>query len=121
MPYLARPLVAFLATELVLTLTNGMRQMVERNSTAARESATRVASISFSDGLEPRLTTDARHTGFARRYAKSLLRKHLRKVFKSMRMADHRTDRYSPPLPDESFLRRECRRCCSVTESTGGP
>jgi Integrase core domain len=50
-------------TELVLTLTNGMRQMVERNSTLRPVKAPQeLRPFHFLMVWRPRLTTDARHT-----------------------------------------------------------
>jgi hypothetical protein len=52
MPYFGAALSYLPGTELILTLTNGMREMVERNSTLRLvKAATRIASISFLNGL----------------------------------------------------------------------
>ena len=60
---LAQPLVAaFPGTDLVLTLTNGMRQMVERNSTLRLVKAPQeLRPFHFLMVWHPRLTTDVRH------------------------------------------------------------
>lgn len=63
MPYFGAALGCLPGTELVLTLTNGMRQMVERNSTLRLVKAPReLRPFHFLMVWHPRLTTDARHT-----------------------------------------------------------
>jgi DNA-binding transcriptional LysR family regulator len=63
MPYFGAALSCLPGTELVLTLTNGMRQMVERNSTLRLVKAPKeLRPFHFLMVWHPRLTTDARHT-----------------------------------------------------------
>ena len=63
MPYFGAALGCLPGTELVLTLTNGMRQMVERNSTLRVVKAPHeLRPFHFLMVWHPRLTTDARHT-----------------------------------------------------------
>lgn len=63
MPYFGAALGCLPGTELVLTLTNGMRQMVERNSTLRIVKAPpELRPFHFLMVWHPRLTTDARHT-----------------------------------------------------------
>jgi DNA-binding transcriptional LysR family regulator len=63
MPYFGAALSCLPGTELVLTLTNGMRQMVERNSTLRIvKSPHELRPFHFLMVWHPRLTTDARHT-----------------------------------------------------------
>ncbi len=63
MPYFGAALSCLPGTELVLTLTNGMRQMVERNSTVRLVEAPReLRPFHFLMVWHPRLTADARHT-----------------------------------------------------------
>jgi DNA-binding transcriptional LysR family regulator len=63
MPYFGAALSCLPGTELVLTLTNGMRQMVERNSTLRLVKAPQeLRPFHFLMVWHPRLTTDARHT-----------------------------------------------------------
>jgi DNA-binding transcriptional LysR family regulator len=63
MPYFGAALSCLPGTELVLTLTNGMRQMVERNSTLRLVNAPReLQPFHFLMVWHPRLGTDARHT-----------------------------------------------------------
>ena len=63
MPYFGAALSCLPGTELVLTLTNGMRQMVERNSTLRLVKAPHeLRPFHFLMVWHPRLTTDARHT-----------------------------------------------------------
>jgi DNA-binding transcriptional LysR family regulator len=62
MPYFGAALSCLPGTELVLTLTNGMRQMVERNSTLRLVKAPReLQPFHFLMVWHPRLGTDARH------------------------------------------------------------
>ncbi|HET9401812.1 MAG TPA: LysR substrate-binding domain-containing protein [Candidatus Acidoferrales bacterium] len=62
-PYFGAALSCLPGTELVLTLTNGMRQMVERNSTVRLVKAPQeLRSFHFLMVWHPRLTSDARHT-----------------------------------------------------------
>ena len=63
MPYFGAALSCLPGTELVLTLTSGMRQMVERNSTLRVVKAPHeLRPFHFLMVWHPRLTTDARHT-----------------------------------------------------------
>jgi len=63
MPYFGAALSCLPGTELILTLTNGMRQMVERNSTLRLVKAPQeLRPFHFLMVWHPRLTTDARHT-----------------------------------------------------------
>jgi hypothetical protein len=63
MPYFGAALSCLPGTELVLTLTNGMRQMVERNSTLRLVKAPQeLRPFHFLMVWHPRLTTDARHS-----------------------------------------------------------
>ena len=63
MPYFGAALSCLPGTDLVLTLTNGMRQMVERNSTLRIVNAPHeLRPFHFLMVWHPRLTTDARHT-----------------------------------------------------------
>ena len=63
MPYFGAALSCLPGTELVLTLTNGMRHMVERNSTLRLVKAPReLRPFHFLMVWHPRLATDARHT-----------------------------------------------------------
>jgi DNA-binding transcriptional LysR family regulator len=63
MPYFGAALSCLPGTELVLTLTNGMRQMVERNSALRLVEAPReLQPFHFLMVWHPRLGTDARHT-----------------------------------------------------------
>ena len=63
MPYFGAALSCLPGTELVLTLTTGMRQMVEKNSTVRLVKAPQeLRSFHFLMVWHPRLTTDARHT-----------------------------------------------------------
>jgi DNA-binding transcriptional LysR family regulator len=63
MPYFGAALSCLLGTELVLTLTNGMRQMVERNRTLRLVKAPHeLRPFHFLMVWHSRLTTDARHT-----------------------------------------------------------
>ena len=63
MPYFGAALSCLPGTELVLTLTNGMRQMVERNSTLRLVKAPQeLRPFHFLMVWHPRLTTGARHT-----------------------------------------------------------
>ena len=63
MPYFGAALSCLPGTELVLTLTNGMRQMVERNSTLRLVKAPQeLRPFHFLMVWHPRLTTDPRHT-----------------------------------------------------------
>jgi DNA-binding transcriptional LysR family regulator len=63
MPYFGAALSCLPGTELVLTLTNGMRQMVERNSTLRLVKAPQeLRPFHFLMVWHPRLTADARHT-----------------------------------------------------------
>ena len=63
MPYFGAALSCLPGTDLVLTLTNGMRQMVERNSTLRLVKAPQeLRPFHFLMVWHPRLTTDARHT-----------------------------------------------------------
>jgi DNA-binding transcriptional LysR family regulator len=62
-PYFGAALSCLPGTELVLTLTSGMRQMVERNSTLRLVKAPHeLRSFHFLMVWHPRLATDARHT-----------------------------------------------------------
>jgi DNA-binding transcriptional LysR family regulator len=62
MPYFGAALSCLLGTELILTLTNGMREMVERNSTLRLVKAPQeLRPYHFLMVWHPRLTTDARH------------------------------------------------------------
>jgi DNA-binding transcriptional LysR family regulator len=62
MPYFGAALSCLPGTELVLTLTNGMRHMVERNSTLRLVKAPReLRPFHFLMVWHPRLATDARH------------------------------------------------------------
>jgi DNA-binding transcriptional LysR family regulator len=63
MPYFGAALSCLPGTELVLTLTKGMRQMVERNSTLRLVKAPHeLHPFHFLMVWHPRLTADARHT-----------------------------------------------------------
>jgi DNA-binding transcriptional LysR family regulator len=63
MPYFGAALSCLPGTELVLTLTNGMRQMVERNSSLRLVKAPQeLRPFHFLMVWHPRLTTDARHS-----------------------------------------------------------
>ncbi|MGC1905714.1 MAG: LysR substrate-binding domain-containing protein [Candidatus Acidiferrum sp.] len=63
MPYVGAALSCLPGTELVLTLTNGMRQMVKKNSTLRLVKAPQeLRPFHFLMVWHPRLTTDARHT-----------------------------------------------------------
>jgi DNA-binding transcriptional LysR family regulator len=63
MPYFGAALSCLPGTELVLTLTNGMRQMVERNSALRLVEAPReLQPFHFLMVWHPRLGSDARHT-----------------------------------------------------------
>jgi DNA-binding transcriptional LysR family regulator len=63
MPYFGAALSCLPGTELVLTLTGGMRQMVKRNSTLRLVKAPpELRPFHFLMVWHPRLTTDARHT-----------------------------------------------------------
>jgi len=63
MPYFGAALSCLPGTELLLTLTGGMRQMVERNSTLRLVKAPHeLRPFHFLMVWHPRLTTDARHT-----------------------------------------------------------
>jgi DNA-binding transcriptional LysR family regulator len=63
MPYFGAALSCLPGTELVLTLTTGMRQMVEKNSTVRLVKApNELRPFHFLMVWHPRLTTDARHT-----------------------------------------------------------
>ncbi len=63
MPYFGAALSCLPGTELVLTLTNGMRQMVERNSSLRIVRAPpELRPFHFLMVWHPRLTTDPRHT-----------------------------------------------------------
>jgi DNA-binding transcriptional LysR family regulator len=63
MPYFGAALSCLPGTELVLTLTTGMRQMVERNSALRLVNAPReLQPFHFLMVWHPRLGTDARHT-----------------------------------------------------------
>ena len=63
MPYFGAALSCLPGTELVLTLTKGMRQMVERNSTLRLVKAPHeLRPFHFLMVWHPRFTTDARHT-----------------------------------------------------------
>ena len=63
MPYFGAALSCLPGTELILTLTNGMREMVERNSTLRLVKAPQeLRPFHFLMVWHPRLTTDARHT-----------------------------------------------------------
>jgi len=63
MPYFGAALSCLPGTELVLTLTNGMRQMVERNSSLRLVKAPQeLRPFHFLMVWHPRLTSDARHT-----------------------------------------------------------
>jgi DNA-binding transcriptional LysR family regulator len=63
MPYFGAALSCLPGTELVLTLTNGMRQMVERNSSLRLVKAPKeLRPFHFLMVWHPRLTSDARHT-----------------------------------------------------------
>jgi DNA-binding transcriptional LysR family regulator len=62
MPYFGAALSCLPGTELVLTLTNGMRQVVERNSSLRVVKAPQeLRAFHFLMVWHPRLTTDARH------------------------------------------------------------
>jgi hypothetical protein len=62
MPYFGAALSCLPGSELILTLTNGMREMVERNSTLRLVKAPReLRPFHFLMVWHPRLTTDARH------------------------------------------------------------
>jgi DNA-binding transcriptional LysR family regulator len=62
MPYFGAALSCLPGTKLVLTLTNGMRQMVENNSSLRLVKAPKeLRSFHFLMVWHPRLTTDARH------------------------------------------------------------
>jgi hypothetical protein len=63
MPYFGAALACLTGTELILTLTNGMREMVERNSTLRLVKAPQeLHPFHFLTIWHPRLTADARHT-----------------------------------------------------------
>jgi len=63
MSYFGAALSCLPGTDLVLTLTNGMRQMVERNSTLRLVKAPQeLRPFHFLMVWHPRLTTDVRHT-----------------------------------------------------------
>jgi DNA-binding transcriptional LysR family regulator len=63
MPYFGAALSCLPGTELILTLTNGMRDMVEKNSTLRLVKAPQeLRPFHFLMVWHPRLTTDARHT-----------------------------------------------------------
>jgi DNA-binding transcriptional LysR family regulator len=63
MPYFGAALSCLPGTDLVLTLTNGMRQMVERNSSLRLVKAPQeLRPFHFLMVWHPRLTTDARHS-----------------------------------------------------------
>ena len=63
MPYFGAALSCLPGTELVLTLTNGMRQTVERNSSLRLVKAPHeLCPFHFLMVWHPRITTDARHT-----------------------------------------------------------
>jgi hypothetical protein len=62
MPYFGAALSGLAGTELVLTLTNGMRQMVENNSTLRLVKApSELRPFHFLMVWHPRLGSDARH------------------------------------------------------------
>ncbi|MFZ0520391.1 MAG: LysR family transcriptional regulator [Candidatus Acidiferrales bacterium] len=90
MPYFGAALSCLPGTELILTLTNGMRQMVERNSTLRLVKAPQeLRPFHFLMVWHPRLTSDARHTW---------LRKAIRQVSPQQASASHakvRSNSYS--------------------------